>query len=76
MGNESIAVEAWSSFDYAVEPLAFTLAGERRKIRAVERRWRTPGQIHFVVRSEQDEVLELIYDPVHDVWSWQSLPVQ
>ncbi len=68
MAIEPVAVEVYSSYAYAVEPRAYCVRGERRAVQAVERQWRTPGQMHYRVRDERDEILELVYEPARDQW--------
>ncbi len=68
MAIEPANVEAYSSYTYAVEPRAYTAEGERRAIESVERQWRTPGQVHFQVRDERGEIVELVYEQDRDRW--------
>ncbi len=65
---EPTAVEAYSSYAYAVEPRAFTLRGERHRVQSVLRTWRTPGWVHFFVQDDRENALELRYDEQQDTW--------
>lgn len=69
MATEPTTVEAYSSYALAVEPRAFTLRGERRRVESVVRTWRTPGRKHFYVLDEREDSFELIYDEGRDAWS-------
>lgn len=62
-------VQSYSSFAYAVEPRAFEYASTTHRVREVARAWRTPTQIHFYVRDEQNDFFELTYDEANDVWA-------
>ncbi len=68
MEIEPAQVEVYSSYAYAVEPRGYSVRGEHRAVESVERQWRTPGQIHFRVRDERDQIVELIYDEAGDQW--------
>jgi hypothetical protein len=62
-------VGAYSSFAYAVAPRTFEWAGETQQVVTITKQWRTPGQIHFYVRGENDEFFELIYEEAGDRWT-------
>lgn len=61
-------VETFSSFTYATEPRAFEFENTTHRVAQVIRQWRTPAQIHFYVRDEQNEFFELTYDEPTDAW--------
>lgn len=62
-------VETYSDFAYAVAPRAFEFENMMHRVTLIARQWRTPGQIHFYVRDEQNECFELTYDEPCDFWS-------
>jgi hypothetical protein len=62
-------VETYSSFAYAVEPRAFEFENVTHRVTAIVRQWRTPGQIHFYVRDEQNDFFELTHAEPNDVWT-------
>lgn len=62
-------VETYSSYAYAAEPRAFEYANATHRVREIVRAWRTPTQIHFYIRDEQDDFFELTYDEANDVWT-------
>jgi hypothetical protein len=74
MATDQVLVSVYSSYAYAVEPRAFSVAGDRHTVQSVERRWRTPNQIHFLVQDEHGERLELVYDEADDAWLMGNWP--
>ena len=74
MATEQVLVSVYSSYTYGVEPRAFSVAGDRHTVQSVERRWRTPNQIHFLVRDEHGELSELVYDEADDAWVMGDWP--
>ncbi len=66
-------VECRSEHEYAERPIALTWEGQRRPIREILSRWRTPGEKHFRVRTVEGEVFELTYVEVSD--EWQIKPI-
>lgn len=46
-----IAVECYAGYRYPERPLAFTWQGERLAVEQVERQWRTPAGLSFLVRA-------------------------
>ncbi|RME43668.1 MAG: hypothetical protein D6791_14910 [Chloroflexi bacterium] len=79
-----VSVEAYSGYRYGERPRAFTWQGRRYEVLDVERRWRTPEGIRFVVTTPAGagdpapsadvaegrpvERWELMYDEVRDTW--------
>ena len=55
-------VECHSGYTYADRPRAFKWEGERVVVEVVESEWQTPKYKHFIVRSEQNQLFELIYE--------------
>ena len=83
MTETDVAVEAYSGYRYGERPRAFTWQGWRYQVLNVERRWRTPEGIGFMVttalpserigpaaagESRPVERWELTYDEVQDTW--------
>ncbi len=62
-------VETYSSFAYAVAPRAFEYAGATQRVCEIMRVWRTPAQIHFYIRDEQEKFFELTYKEMQDQWT-------
>ncbi len=65
-------VEVYSSYAYAVEPRVFYVQDARHQVSEVQRRWKTPGCIHFFVRDEKQRSFELVYDEMNDRWFIES----
>lgn len=83
MIESDVAVEAYSGYRFAERPRAFTWQGRRYQVLDVERRWRTPTGVGFMVttalpsegigpagagESRPIERWELTYDEVQDTW--------
>ncbi|MFQ5594928.1 MAG: hypothetical protein ACE5HA_12355 [Anaerolineae bacterium] len=83
MTETDVAVEAYSGYRYGERPRAFTWQGRRYQVLDVERRWRTPEGVSFVVTTvlpfegigpaaggdgRPVERWELTYDEVQDTW--------
>jgi len=81
--ESDVAVEAYSGYRFAERPRAFTWQGRRYQVLDVERRWRTPTGVGFMVttalpsegigpagagESRPIERWELTYDEVQDTW--------
>ena len=61
-------VECRSEVTYAERPIAFYWQGQRLLVSEVQARWRVPEGIRFRVRTEDDQVFELVYDEARDIW--------
>lgn len=82
MSETEVTVEAYSGYRYGERPRAFTWRGRRYQVLSVERRWRTPQGLGFVVTAAlqtgdcdlaadnglSSERWELVYDEVRDRW--------
>lgn len=83
MDKAGVAVEAYSGTRYGERPVAFTWQGRRYEVLSVERRWRTPAGLGFVVTTAsrtggaepgfgtEDRPVErwqLTYNEVRDHW--------
>ena len=64
----AVQVECHSGYTYADRPRAFKWEGERVVVEIVESEWQTPKYKHFIVRSEQNQLYELIYDFASQTW--------
>jgi hypothetical protein len=71
-----LIVECYSGHTYAQEPRAFVWHGQRQVVQAVEMAWRTPEGTHFLVRTEESNSFELVYDEAEDVWSIRAIQIQ
>jgi hypothetical protein len=65
----SEVVECYSGQTYAERPLALYWEGERFEITEILSRWRSPGEIYFLVRIEDGRIFQLVYYDTEDVWS-------
>jgi len=75
--SEPVDVQCYCGHRYAEEPRAFTWRGQRYAVQRVERAWRTPEGLHFVVKTEEGGTFELAYDEAGDEWNLKvanSLP--
>jgi len=63
-----LIVECYSGYTYAQEPRAFTWRGRRYVVQAVERTWRAPEGLHFLVSTEEGDSFELVYHEAEDMW--------
>lgn len=83
MTDAEVLVEAYSGYRFGERPRAFTWQGRRYQVLDVERRWRTPGGIWFIVTTAANsenaglraggehrgvERWKLTYDEVRHVW--------
>ncbi|OGO16388.1 MAG: hypothetical protein A2Z14_04415 [Chloroflexi bacterium RBG_16_48_8] len=62
-------VECYSGQTYAERPLALYWEGERLEITKILSRWRSPGDIHFLVLIGDGRTFELAYKETEDLWS-------
>lgn len=69
---EAIHVECYSGSRYGERPISFTLRGDRYVVRTVDNSWRTPSALHFQVRTEDNQLYELVYHEEADAWSVKS----
>jgi hypothetical protein len=65
------AVQVYSSFTYAVEPRSFCAGGKVHQVDVIDRVFRTPGQIHFQVRCDDDRLIDLVYEEANDRWFFE-----
>jgi hypothetical protein len=61
-------VECRSEVTYAERPTAVNWQGQRLLVREVLASWRVPEGMRFRVRTDDDQVFELVFDEASDVW--------
>lgn len=61
-------VECRSEVTYAERPTAINWQGQRLSVSEVLASWRVPEGVRFRVRTENDQVFELVYDEASDIW--------
>ena len=61
-------VECRSEVTYAERPTAVSWQGQRLLVGEVLASWRVPEGVRFRVRTEDDQVFELVYDEARDIW--------
>jgi len=66
---ETVNVECYSGGRFAERPVAFTWRGERFSVEAVERAWRTPDGLAFVVHVADGRRFKLVYTIASDQWT-------
>jgi hypothetical protein len=64
-------VTCYSGAQYAERPTAFETAGEALEVVEVERRWREPAGVRFIVRASDGRRYRLSYHEETDQWSVQ-----
>jgi len=65
---ETVAVECYSGGRFAERPVGIAWRGERLRVASVERAWRTPGGLGFIVRVADSRHFELAYTIASDQW--------
>ena len=68
LGMPSDLVECYSGQTFAERPLALYWEGERFEIKEILSRWRTPGNMRFIVRIEDGRIFHLAYNDIEDLW--------
>ena len=61
-------VECYSGHRYGERPRAFTWRGQRHRVQAVRREWRTPQGLSFQVVTDEGEDYLLFYWEEADLW--------
>jgi hypothetical protein len=64
----SAVVECYSGQSYPERPRALLWEGERFEVIEILSRWRSPKDIHFLVRIKDGRMFELIYTEIEDSW--------
>jgi hypothetical protein len=68
-----VAVECYSGARYAERPVALTWCGERLSVESIERSWRTPDSLTFIVRIGDGRRFELTCQLFDDRWGARPL---
>ena len=68
-------VTCYSGTRFAERPIAFQFLGEQLEVAAVERSWREPGGLVFLVNTPDGRRFRLLYDQEEDNWQIQSIDV-
>lgn len=61
-------VECHSGSEYAELPRAVRWQDERLEVAEILARWRAPGERRFRVRTRDNQILELCYLELEDLW--------
>jgi hypothetical protein len=69
------SVSCRSGFRYPDRPKAFTWMQSQEEVRQVEREWRTPNGLHFIVCTVSGRRFDLQYEVAVDSWSATLLGV-
>jgi hypothetical protein len=69
----SQAVACHSGSSYANYPTAFHWAGQQLRIEQIENEWCSPDGKHYRVRTTDQRIFELHYDPALDCWQIQPV---
>lgn len=67
--QESLDVDCYAGAGYPERPRAFVWQGERYEVEEVGRRWRTPAEYGFRVRTTAGEYFTLLYHELEDTWT-------
>ena len=65
---EEVQVNCYSGHIYADHPHSLCWQGIEYKVQRVERAWQEPGERHFLIRTEDDKLLEIAYYEKEDQW--------
>lgn len=61
-------VTCFSGARYADRPVAFRFGGQELQVAAIERHWREPNGLFFVVQTPDSQRFRLSYDEENDHW--------
>lgn len=67
----STVVECYSGVEYGERPRVFLFQGQRYQVAEVLGRWRTPEGRFFRVRTEDDQIFQLIENVLDETWTVQ-----
>ena len=70
-----MTVECYSGAQYAERPVALTWRGEQLCVESVERAWRTPDGLAFIVCVTDGRRFELAYVSSDDQWAARPLEI-
>ncbi len=76
MTEESVpvVVSAYAGASYPQRPTAVLWQGRRLAVEQIDRSWRTPDALHFLLHLESLGRVELRYHPQTDSWTLTSRP--
>ena len=66
-------VECHSGSEYAERPTALHWGGRRLEVVEILSSWRIPDGKCFLVRTDDGQAFELIYNELEDAWSVSSV---
>ena len=72
--SEVSQVKCYSGYIYAQRPCFFTWQGKEYKVQIVEKEWQEPGERHFLVRTEDNNLFELWYNEQRGEWKLKKEP--
>ena len=61
-------VECLSGYDYADRPISLEWDGQRKEIKTILFRWRTPEGKGFKVESSDNQIFDITYNENDDEW--------
>lgn len=67
--QKTLTVVCYAGTGYPERPRAFIWQDERYEVEEVGRRWRTPAEYGFSVRTTEGEHFTLLYHEREDVWT-------
>ncbi|MBN1668886.1 MAG: hypothetical protein JW862_17470 [Anaerolineales bacterium] len=67
----SAQVECHSGSSYVDYPTVLYWLGQRLRIEQIETEWHSPAGKHYRVRTADQQIFELRYDPAGDRWQIQ-----
>jgi hypothetical protein len=67
------AVRCYSGARHAERPIAFDYDGESLQVVEIERRWRDPAGLGFLVGTSDGRRFRLVYRKEADLWSVELL---
>jgi len=70
-----VVVSAYAGASYPQRPTAVQWQGRRLAVAQIERSWRTPHALHFLLHVESLGRVELSYHPQSDSWTLTPRPV-
>jgi hypothetical protein len=75
LSGEEVHVEAYCGYTVPERPRAFVWRGRRHTVERILRRWQTPHEIGFSVRTNDGLHFELVYLFAIETWMARPLPV-
>ena len=68
-----MTVSCYAGAHYPERPQGFAFQGQWMTVAKVERRWREPGKVHFLIHTQDGEPFRLAYDVDSDLWTIQPM---